>query len=580
MDGSLTSHSHLLTDIALCIVVAWGLAMLARLLRQPLIIAYLGAGVLVGPVGLSWIGDQQSIATISELGLMFLLFMIGLEIDLKKIREAGRVIVLTSVVQIVGGIGLGIAFFTLVGFALGGGRLDALYLAVAAALSSTVIIVKILYDKRELDTLVGRITLGVLVFQDLFAILFLAIQPDLLNPGLGTALFSLFKVAVLLASAMVASRYALPPLFRAVARLPELVLVGALAWCFLVSGLAIQLELSREMGALIAGVALSTFPYALDVTAKVTTLRDFFLTLFFVALGMTIPSPTWPLLGWAVVFSLFLLVSRLITVFLPLHFLRLGHRTSLLPAVNLCQVSEFSLVIVALGLSARHLGSQTQGIIAYAFVFLAIQSSYAILKNDLLLRQAKPILQRLGFRDLETLPPAEELAANRRTKSIFFLGFFWSASSLLEEISRRQPELLNEIAVVDFNPHVGEELRRRGITVIYGDISQRETLMHAGVDQAEIVVCTIPNTLLKGTTNLRLVQVLREINPAAKIITHAELLREVAKLYGAGADFVSVPRVIEAQTLCELLLAARQSRLDEHRVKWDSALAVRHEVIS
>ena len=144
--------------------------------------------------------------------------------------------------------------------------------------------------------------------QDLFAILFLAVQPTLKHPAVGPLMASLFRVVVLVASALMSSRYLLPVLFRAVAQLPELVLVGALAWCFLVCGLAQQLELSREMGALIAGVALSTFPYALDVTAKVTTLRDFFLTLFFVALGMSIPRPTALLLLWALAYSAFLAV--------------------------------------------------------------------------------------------------------------------------------------------------------------------------------------------------------------------------------------------------------------------------------
>ena len=292
-------NGHLISDISLCIIAACLLALCARLLRQPLIIAYLVAGLLLGPVGFGWILDRESISTMSELGLIFLLFMIGLEIDLKKILGAGRAIIVTSLVQIFGGCLLGFAFFKLIGLGGGGAGLDAVYLAVSAALSSTVIIVKILYDKRELDTLPGRITLGVLVIQDLCAILFLAIQPTLEHPALVPMAVSLFKVVVLVATALTMSRYALPPVFRAVARLPELVMVGALAWCFLMCSLAQQLELSREMGALIAGVALSTFPYALDVTARVTTLRDFFLTLFFVALGMSIPKPDAGLLLWA-----------------------------------------------------------------------------------------------------------------------------------------------------------------------------------------------------------------------------------------------------------------------------------------
>jgi Kef-type K+ transport system membrane component KefB len=326
-------------------------------------------------------------------------------------------------------------------------------------------------------------------------------------------------------------------------------------------------------------VALSTFPYTLDVAAKVTTLRDFFLTLFFVALGMTIPKPDWHLVLWALLFSLFVVASRLATVFLPLHRMRLGHRFSLVPAVNLCQVSEFALVILALGRNAGHVGDLASGVVAYGFVFLAVGSSYALLKNDAILRWASPRLRRLGFPDLdEQFTPASPVDVHK-PKPIFFLGFFWTASSLLEELGRRDPKLLNDVAVIDFNPLVHEELRRRGIKVFYGDISQRDTLVHAGVGQAEILVCTIPNALLKGTTNLRLVQQLREINPTARIIAHAELFADIPKLYAAGADYVNVPRLVEAALLCDVVLAARHHRLQDKRAALDRDLGNRGEVI-
>jgi voltage-gated potassium channel Kch len=159
------------------------------------------------------------------------------------------------------------------------------------------------------------------------------------------------------------------------------------------------------------------------------------------------------------------------------------------------------------------------------------------------------------------------------------LGFFWTASSLVEEFARHAPELLQEISVIDFNPHVNEELRRRGIPVTYGDISQRDTLLHAGVDRARIILCTIPNALLKNTTNLRLVQQLRNINPSARIIAHAELFEEITKLYAAGADFVSVPRLIEAQDLYEVVRAAKEDRLELIRREQDVELRERREVI-
>ena len=203
----------LIRDLALSIVMAWLLGVAAYVARQPLILAYLVAGFLLGPSGLKWVQSQQSINIIAELGLIFMLFMIGLEIDLKKIVRAGNVILVTSAAQIVGCFVLALGLFVAIGIPLGDRRFDALYLAAAAALSSTVIIVKVLYDKHELDTLPGRITLGVLVLQDLFAILFLAIQPSLNDLQLDVVLLSIVRVGALLAMALLISRYTLPHCF-------------------------------------------------------------------------------------------------------------------------------------------------------------------------------------------------------------------------------------------------------------------------------------------------------------------------------------------------------------------------------
>src|SRR5450432_2258775 len=389
----------LVTDIAVCIIAAWVVAVASQAARQPLLLAYLVAGFAIGPHGFKWVTNPASIQTISAIGLSLLLFMIGLEIDLKKMLSAGKVITFTAAAQILGCVLLGWLVFGFIGPAQN--HLEALYLAVAAAMSSTVIIVKILYDKRELETLAGRITLGVLVLQDIAVILFLALQPDLKNPAVGTLAHALGNVILLLSVAFLASRFVLPPVFKLVARLPELVLVGALAWCFAMAGFAAWLGLSTAMGALIAGVMISTFPYTLDVVAKVSSLRDFFVTLFFVSLGMKIPMPTWGYILWTIFFCLFLIGSRLGTIFPVLYSLRQGYRVSLLPAVNLCQMSELSLVLLALGAASGDVSPNIIGIAAFAFAFLAVGSTYAILKSDLLLRKAPPWLNRMDLHDLD-----------------------------------------------------------------------------------------------------------------------------------------------------------------------------------
>jgi Kef-type K+ transport system membrane component KefB len=568
-------HS-LVSDIAICIIAAWVIAVLSQLAKQPLLLAYLAAGFIVGPHAGRLVTDVQSIETISSIGLSLLLFMIGLEIDLRKMLSAGRVITVTALAQIAGGVFLGWAFFVWVGPAAT--KLEAFYLAVAAAMSSTVIIVKILHDKRELETLAGRVTLGIMVLQDLATILFLAVQPNLKDPSVGMLLVALRNVGILIIVAFVVSRYVLPPLFKFVARQPELVLVGALAWCFSLAGLAGELGLSREMGALIAGMMISTFPYTLDVVAKVTSLRDFFVTLFFVGLGLKIPLPTWNYLFGMLSFSLFLVGSRLLTIFPPLYKMRQGFRVSLLPAINLCQLSELSLVLLMLGVNSGDVSAQTLGMATFAFAFLAIDSTYAILKNDLILAKATPWLKRLGFRDLDHHQPKPDAAS--APKRICLLGCSWTASSLLAEITREKPALLKDILVVDFNPQVYEQLRRREIHVIYGDIARREVLHHAGISHAEIIICSLPNSILKGASNLKILRQVRELNATAQIVAHAELITDIAPLYAAGANYVSVPRLLEATDLLKVLEAAEHNLLDEKRQEQADRLTDRPEVIS
>ncbi len=570
---------ELIGDITLSILFAWVLGLLAQFFRQPLILAYLIAGFLIGPFGMGWVKSQESISIISELGLIFMLFMIGLEIDLKKIVRAGRVILFAAGGQLVGGCLLGIAFFMGIGLSMGGGGFDALYLCVASALSSTVIIVKVLYEKRELDTLPGRITLGVLVLQDIFAILFLAVQPSMADLQLGVILLSIGQVGALVVTALALSRYVLPRLFHPVARRPELVLLGALAWCFLIGEIAEKLHLSREMGSLVAGVSLSTFPYALDVTAKVTTLRDFFITLFFVALGMTIPIPNLPVIGLALVIAAFTVVSRLATTFVPLYLMKQGLRASLLPALNLAQISEFSLVVIQTGVAAGHIRTQTASATSFAFVVLAVLSTLAIMRSDQITRLVIGALKRIGVRDLDHSPDAGHEGGHGEARRIVILGFFRAASALLSEIGRRNESLLDQVTVVDFNPNVFRTLADRGLHVIYGDISNVDTLVHAGVGKAEIIILSVPDSLLKGANNEKLVRHVRTLNPTAKIISTADLLTDVSDLYAAGADYVTVTRLSDARELFTLVEAADDGLLEDKRAEMDAQLDDRCEVL-
>ena len=552
-------HQSILSNVTLVFIIATGFAFVAKYFKQPLILAYLVAGVAIGPqMGLGWVQDKEAIALISEIGLILLLFIIGLEIDLKKLLSAGRTLLVTGTSQFLLCVGLGILLGYLLGLTPGRGNFDWLYLAVTLALSSTLIVVKLLYDKFELTTLPGRITLGVLVCQDIWAIAFLALQPNLYDPHLGTLLESFVKGAGLVLMTLGLSRYMLPRLFSFAAKVPELMLITALAWCFLVSGAAAAVGLSREMGALIAGIGVSTFPYNIDVIAKVTNIRDFFVTLFFVALGMQIPEPTLVIVSNAIGMSLFVLASRLIAVFPVLYGLGNGLRASLIPSINLAQMSEFSLVIASLGLALNHISAELMATLTFVFAITSILSTYLITYNHEIQRRIAPLLLKLG---LSNGADNEDVGDAATGNSVVFLGCFREASSILHEIEARANKtegngILGEILVIDFNPQVLQELKRRNIRSLYGDIANMDTLHHAQIESARIVACTISDAILRGTSNLRLLQQARRLCPAARVIVAADGISSAIDLYEQGADFVYIARLHSAHHMAELITRA------------------------
>ncbi|MBL9140136.1 MAG: cation:proton antiporter [Verrucomicrobiales bacterium] len=569
-------HSPL-TDIAICIVAAWLFGVVAQVLRQPVLLAYLVAGYVIGPQGLGYIKEDVSVESISGIGLVLLLFVIGLEIDLKRVLGSGRAILVTALVQILGTVVLGLGLVWASGLPQGTGRFTGLYLAIASVVSSTVIAVKLLGDKRELDTLAGRLTLGISVIQDIAVISFLGLQPALDSPSAAVVLGTFARIGLLIGVTLGFSRFVLPTLFHRVANLPELVVVGALAWCFIIAALANKLHLSSEMGALVAGVAISTFPYHLDVTAKVTSLRDFFITLFFVGLGLRIPAPEIGPVGLAVALCGFVVVSRVLTVMVPLRLLGLGNRIGVLTTLNLMPISEFALVIITLGIKANHVDPSVFASAVYAFFLLAVIGSYAINGSDPLFRALEPWLHRVGLRDVSATASGE--SETRDKPDIYLLGFSWTASSLLEEIEKRNPSLLPRLVVIDFNPEVHRRLSQRGVHAVWGDIAQRDTLEHAGLRDAKLILCTLPNIVLKGTTNVRLVQLIRSLNPEAAIIAHAEVLADVGRLKEAGATYVVVARLGEADEFLSAIDAATQRLLPDKFAELERRLADRTEII-
>ena len=540
----------LLRDIALGIVFAALAAHVARVIRQPLILGYIAGGVLLSPrLGLGLVTSAESTELISEMGLILLLFIIGLEIDLRELRRLGRSMLALGVGQFAINGALGLAFFSWLGYRTGGGHFDLLYLAVVISLSSTLIVVKLLRDKFELKVLSGRLTLGVLVVQDMWAIAFMAVQPSLTDPGVLTITRSIAGGAVLVAAAFLISRHVLSRLFEAAASRPELVLISAVAWCFALSGVAERLGLSREMGALIAGLSISSFPYGSDVISKVTGVRDFFVTLFFVALGMKVPVPSADILGPAVLIVAFVFASRLVAV-VPMAFaIGEGLYAGTVSALNLAQISEFSLVILALGAEYGHVSESVGAVVLTAMILTSLVSPYVIVANDRLARVLLRPFGRFG------LPPAgpNRPASDGPARDIVLLGHFRIAQAVLDRVEQEAPELKARITLVDYDVTRARGVMARGFHWEYGDLANPDALEHLGLEETTFVITTISDTFLKGISTRRLVASLRRLAPQATIVMTGEEKADADDLLRAGADHVLVPGEITGERVIELL---------------------------
>jgi Kef-type K+ transport system membrane component KefB len=559
----LDSHS-LLRDVALCILGATLLAVPAHIFRLPLVLAYLIAGVIIGPsLGFGLITETANIATMSSIGLVLLMFILGLEIDIRKLLRAGKAVLVNGVTQFVGCACLAALFFSLFGFSNAKGNYTLTYLAVACSLSSTLVVVKMLSDRMELDLLTSRLTLGILVIQDLWAITFLAIQPKLHALSLMTVFLSLSKAALLITSAWLIAKFLLPKLFHRVGKQPELLIVTAMGWCFGICGLAGWLNLSVEMGALIAGVCIASFPYHSEIAAKISSLRDFFITLFFVALGMQIPMPNIQVLGLTGLIVIFVTISRVLTVFPVLHLMRYGNRASLIPALNLSQLSEFSLVLAALGVSYKHISSDILAAFILAMVITFLISSVLIPGSYSIHRKVGPLLEKIGLKDRFMSVDLEEQKPQDMQQKIVLLGFYREASSFLQEVVRRHSQTMTErLLVIDYNPETLAKLKAKGVSCKYGDVAHSETLRHLHLDQAMIVISTIPDHLLKGTSNLKLLATLKHLAPQARIVVTAETLDAAREMYRQGADYVFIPRIVAAHYLVDVIDRVQGNRMD------------------
>jgi Kef-type K+ transport system membrane component KefB len=571
----------LAADIGASLLGAGALAVIFARIGIPSIAAFILAGVALGPLGLQAINDAGNIEAIAQIGFILLLFVIGLEIDVPRILASGRTLLLAGALQFPATLLFGILVTKLMMWMGFGGLLteaplSPLYLGVAISISSSLLVVKLFQEHFQLDTRPGQISLIVLIFQDIWAIIVTLVQPSLDNPDILKILTSFLGIGILIVIAVVLSRLIANRAFSWIAKKPELVLLGAMSWCFAIMaignsfdlvtkamGLDVTLAVGSGMAALIAGATIASSPYSVEIVTKVGLVKDFFVTLFFVGLGMSIPALTsWEVPLLAVLVAALALVARQLVFFPVFYFVGIDQRNAQVSSVQLAQISEFSLVIMFLGLELGHISQEFAAVIILAFVLTAILTTPLFENAYRIHEKLQGPLARLGFKE-----PEDDGADDEHEVVLGVLGVHRDASSFLAEIERHRPDLLKHTTVVDFNVALHDSLRDLGVHVVYGDISNEEALQHAGIDRAKVVLCPISDDLLRGIDNAALVRLVRHINPDATIIANAIRLSGVEKIKAAGADVVYMPRMEAGKAIFEAFEHATEQNLDLFNAK-------------
>lgn len=554
--------SPLLKNIAFCLTGCGLITFFVHVLKQPLILGYLLGGVLVGPLGLQ-ISDEHTVSEIASLGLIFLLFMIGLELDMKELLKMGKVVLITGALQFpvcvltMYGIFLGIQG---AGISLGSGPYSALYCALGCSISSTMIVVKLLSENNEMERSNGRLSIGILIFQDIWAIVVLAIQPKISNPEILGILRTFAMIVVLIVVALAYAKFVMPAVLYFASKSVELMLVLSLSWCFFICCIAILpfMGLSMELAALIAGCALATFPYSAEFNGKIKYIRDFFITLFFAALGMKIPTPTAEAIFTAVLVAFVVLVIRWLGICLLVVLTGGGGRLGVLATINLSQISEFALVICSLGQqqSPPHIDDFTMTVVIWTFVILAILASFLIGNNHRIYiwmyGVERRVLRSLNFQTSEQTDDDGDGDEDHH-RDIVVLGFHRIAFMLVAEIRAKNPDFAKKLHVIDFNRAIHPHLEERGVKCSYGDISAPDVLHHCFHGSPSLVLCTIPDSALQGITNGKLLKVVREVWPTAHCIVTADNPHQAEMLYASGADYVMRSAKLCAERLHELI---------------------------
>jgi Kef-type K+ transport system membrane component KefB len=550
--------SSVFGEVAALLALAAAVGIVGLLLRQPLIVAFIATGILAGSDMLGIVRSAEQINVLAEIGIAALLFLVGLKLDVQIIRNLGAVATATGLGQVI--------FTSVVGFgiclALGLDAVTSSYVAVALTFSSTIIIVKLMSDKHELDSLHGRIALGFLIVQDIAVVVAMVVLSAYgMRTGASPAGAGIAGVLVggtlMVATVALFLRFAAEPLMQRIARTPELLVTFALAWAVLFAAVGDWIGFGKELGGLLAGVSLASTSIREVVASRLTSVRDFLLLFFFVGLGSRLDLD---LLGTQIPVSLalsvFVLIGNPLIVMAIMGYMGYRKRTGFLAGLTVAQISEFSLIFMAMGMSLGHVGAEAMGLVTLVGLVTITLSTYMILYSHHLYRWLEPYL---GL--FERRVPVRELAAERSDSSARFDVVLFGIGRYGGEICKRLRKQGTAVLGVDFDPEVVRQSQRLDLPAILGDAGDPDfakTLPLAGVSWVVIATPPITPGVAHDDNRIGLMAGLRAAGYQGRIAVRAQDGLEMRHVLAAGADTVLSPFSDAADRAIEILQFAEK----------------------
>jgi len=538
--------SEVFIQLAIILFTAFIISYIVRALKQPIIIGYIIAGMIIAAFigfGFDIEASQETITIFSELGIAFLLFIVGLHLNPKVIKEIGGAALFVGLVQIVLTFGLG--FVTSL-YLLGFDVIASLYVGIALAFSSTIITMKLLSDKKNLDSLYGKIAIGILIIQDLVAVAVLMFISSLSN---GTDFTSFAIRSLLIGGGLIIGFslfgfFVLPKLMRGIARSQELLFLFSVTWAFVVAALFSYFGFSIEIGALLAGVVLSVSPYAPEISSRIRPLRDFFLIIFFIILGLNVKiNDISTVIFSAIILSLIALVFKPFVIMSSMAFSGYTKRNNFLTGTTLAQISEFSLIVLTLGFTLGHISQEILTTITLTGIITITLSTYMIIYSNEFYSKMKGVISIFERKKIR-----KEGKKSKKYDAILF-GYNRIGFGILNSLKSINKSYL----VVDYNPDTIAGLTKARIPAFYGDAFDSEFLDDLPLDKIQLAVSTIPDY----ETNMLLIEHMRIINKNAIIIVRAKRIRDAIDYYKKGASYVLTPHFLGGEYVSKMIRADR-----------------------